>query len=234
MDVTQPVAGNVYDGEQPGQDISYSSATATKQCSWNDFEDMESNITGYSVTLFINGKMARNFNAGTSNIFSDHSITMHHGDEVEFLVTARNGAGSTTDVRSDGFIVDHTPPVMELNYASHSGQKYQTSTTELNLQWMFVDEESGIKEYRYAVYETIHGVKSQFWPMNSTYATKTPSAQGTKETVVVDSISLSTGGQYSVHVTAINNAGMSTDHETESVMVDDTQPVVTFVSVHSR
>ena len=229
VDITPPEAGAVYDGGYKGQDMSFSSATATKQCYWDGFKDPESAVIRYDVSLYINNELKKKIPHGTNTDFIDNSVTMYHEDDVEFVVTATNGAQSTTDVRSDGFKVDHTPPNMIIVSASDSGLKYQTSVSELDMKWQFEDGESGIKEYRYFVYEHLHGSKSRFWPSSSAYASVNPTTQGTLETRTIDNLSLSVGGKYSVHVTAINSAGMSSAHESDTVMVDNTPPVMILV-----
>ena len=230
VDITPPEAGTVHDGENKGQDMSFSSATATKQCYWDGFSDPESDVTNYDVSLYINHELQKRFHQGTGTDFIDNSVTMYHEDEIEFIVTSTNGAGSTTDVRSDGFKVDHTPPNMIIVYAANAGMKYQTSTNELNLKWQFEDRESGIKEYRYCVYEQLHGSKSRLWPLSAAFATINQTVQGGIEAITLGSLSLSDGGKYSLHVTAVNHGGMSSAHESDQVMVDSTPPVMLLVS----
>ncbi|KAK3094096.1 hypothetical protein FSP39_024081 [Pinctada imbricata] len=230
IDITPPVAGNVHDGDIRGLDISYSSETAAKSCYWGNFSDPESGITKYDVAIFINHELEKSFDVGMKSDFLDHSVTLYHEDEVKFAVTATNGAGSTTVVSSDGFKVDHTPPEMILLSVTNSSSRYQTFSDRLVLQWQFRDRESGVKEYRYFIYEDKHGSKSRYWPALEPYVILVPTVQGGKESILLTR-SLSNGGKYSLHVTAINNAGLSTAYESESVTVDSTPPVMTQVHI---
>ena len=231
VDITPPDAGTVHDGGTKGEDISFSSATASKQCYWDGFSDPESTITNYDIALYINSQLKKTFHRGSGTSFIDHSVALHHEDEVEFQVTATNGAGSTTDVKSDGFYVDQTPPNMMMVSSSDSGLKYQTSISEMKMKWQFEDQESGIKQYRYFVYEQLHGSKTHFWPLGLPYAIAYPTTRGGIEKITISNMSLTVGGQYSVHVTATNNAGMSSAHESDTVLVDNTPPIMEVVSI---
>ncbi|KAK3092476.1 hypothetical protein FSP39_003379 [Pinctada imbricata] len=230
VDTTHPVAGKVHDGDIPGLDISYSSETASKSCYWGNFSDPESGITKYDVAIFLNNELEKSFDISLNSDFLDHSVKLNHEDAVKFSITATNGAGSTTVVSSDGFKVDHTPPEMILLSVTNSSSKYQTYRDRLELQWQFRDRESYIKEYRYFIYEEKHGSKSRFWPVLESYGILEPYVQGGKENILL-STPLQNGGKYSLHVTAINNAGLSTAYESENVIVDSTSPVMTLVHI---
>ncbi|KAJ8312545.1 hypothetical protein KUTeg_009918 [Tegillarca granosa] len=228
VDLTPPLPGWIKDGKMKPKDIAYSSESATKNCYWGNFSDPESHMAEYEVSVYINREFIKTFSVNVQEEFFDHSISMKHLDTVDFSLKGTNGAGLSVVVNSDGFLIDHTPPDMDFLHDTADGSRYQSSKDKLNLKWKFDDSDSGIKEYRFFINQMMHGIKSRFWPQHEQFTTTTPASQFqalmNKE---INGLSLTDGAKYSVHVTAINGALMSTSHESEGVIVDTSPPVIT-------
>ncbi|XP_061168901.1 uncharacterized protein LOC133178169 [Saccostrea echinata] len=229
IDTTPPLSGYAVDGPDLSEDISFSSETATKFVTWDNFSDPESGIEKYAVTVYINDAKIKTFESTKETTFVDHSISMDHKDKVHFQVDSFNKAGLSENIITDGYIIDHTPPNLIFIQDNIHKRRYQTNENLLNLRWQFEDEESGIKEYRYAVLESLHGMKKRIWPKTETFLTAFPnSSMGT--TAIDLNKHLLIGATYSVHVIAINVAHLSTAHESEGVTIDPTPPIM--VKVH--
>ncbi|OWF48074.1 Delta-like protein 1 [Mizuhopecten yessoensis] len=229
IDSTPPLPGVVWDGGKAGEDINFSSETAKKSCNWNNFTDPESHILKYGIALYINREHIQTFEVIDHTQFTERSIAMNHRDEVEFFVTAVNGAGRTVNVTSDGFLVDHTTPLMDYIYDTKSGKRFQSFNDHLDVSWLFEDDDSGIKEYKYFINKQHQGGKHKAWPTNGAYATTDPSSNDGPVKLKIDQLALVNGAKYSIVVTAINNVLLSTSHESVGVVVDETPPVVTKV-----
>ncbi|XP_060074374.1 uncharacterized protein LOC132554093 [Ylistrum balloti] len=231
IDITPPLPGIIWDGPVKGNDIDFSSETATKSCNWDNFTDPESHIAKYDISLYINREHIQTFEVVDLTQFTERSITMNHRDEVEFIVTAENGAGKTVDVTSNGFLVDHTPPVMDYIHDTETGTHYQSFIDYLDVSWLFKDEDSNIKEYRYFINKQHQGSKHKSWPVNATYQITDTSMNDGPVKLKIDQLKLVNGAKYSIVVTAINNALLSTSHESFGVTVDGTSPILTKVHI---
>ncbi|WAR20850.1 CRB-like protein [Mya arenaria] len=225
VDTTPPLAGSVADGKRGHPAQKYSSETVSKFANWHGFHDPESGIQNYRVDVFINNEHKQSFETGTEDQFEDHTISMEHRDNVNFKVHGVNGADLEVDADSNGFQVDLTPPIMTEISDNDNGQSYQSDNTYLSLKWNFQDEESGISLYRVTIYESIFGNKQKNWPQTEQYnETKPVSPYNGRIHIVLDNLSLKDGHKYSLHVSALNGAKLSTSHETQGCTIDTTPP----------
>ena len=233
VDTTQPLAGRVFDGKVSAkEEMRYSSETVTKTCHWNGYRDPESAIEKYKVDVYINYELKDSFDVGTEPEFEDKTISLEHNDHVYFSVHGINGAGLGNVSQSNGFVVDHSPPIMTKLSDTENGAPYQSEKTALHLRWSFKDDESGIKEYRTVIYETKEGIKQKFWPKYAAFNSSEPLSEFSGDmNVFLGNLSLSDGGKYSAHVTSINGALLSTAHESKGVVVDTTPPTISKVYI---
>lgn len=229
VDITPPVPGYAVDGFDLEANTAFSSETATKGVSWDNFTDLESGIEKYLVSVYFNDARVKTFGPTEDTLMTDHSLSMDHNDRVQFEVKSFNKAGLSVAVKTDGFSVDHTPPTLVLIQDNLFGNNFQTDDSLLKLRWQFQDTESGIQEYRYTVFETINGLKQQIWPTTAPYLSISPSLS-TQSTEVDYTKQLVSGATYSVHVTAINQAQLFTSHESHGVTIDPSPPVMLKVS----
>lgn len=225
VDTTPPIPGYAVDGSNLKKDLVFSSKTATKTVSWNNFTDPESGIDNYVVSIYINNARVKTFNATNHTHLTDNSVSMQHGDTVHFRIESFNKAGLAVAVKTDGFTVDHTPPNLVFIEDNNLRLSYQIDDSSLTLRWQYQDKESGIKEYRYSVFELMHGIKKRVWPKTSMYISIPPSLTS-QPTEIYYTEKLVSSATYSVHVTAINQAQLSTAHESNGVTIDPTPPIM--------
>ena len=226
VDTTPPLAGHVFDGRDSDiEEMRFSSETVTKTCHWTGYQDPESGINKYKVDVFINTELKGSFEVRTNHNFEDKTISLEHKDRVYFTVHGINGAGLGIAADSNGFLVDHTPPIMTKLSDTENDTPYQSDRTTMHIRWSFEDDESGIKEYRTIIYETKEGSKQHFWPKHAAFNLSEPMSEFSDDkNIVLGNLSLNDGGKYSVHVTSVNGALLSTSHESEGVVVDSTPP----------
>ncbi|XP_019624877.1 PREDICTED: uncharacterized protein LOC109470382 isoform X2 [Branchiostoma belcheri] len=245
-DATPPEEGWVKDGLDPNHDVTYSSETATVSALWDDFRDPESDISDYEVTVWRKHSNNDNSSADTApHVIHEatsvgkeaHSINWHHfhlhdGDFVYVVVNASNGAGSVVVTESDGYTMDTTAPLMRfIGDGSQTGTdlRYSASITDLSVNWDFEDPESGIDHYKLAVFQYHGGSRQQIYPaQKNDWVIVEGSAAGWTNS---DPLSLVPGARYSVRVSAVNGAGLTTTHDTDGVIVDPTPPSNLHVAV---
>ncbi|XP_046375524.2 uncharacterized protein LOC124148470 [Haliotis rufescens] len=226
VDTTPPLLGYVFDGADLLRDVEFSSETATIASSWANFTDPESHVPEYTMMVFVNDELKKKFHVGSVTSYTDHTMSTKHKDHVRVQVTAINGARLETPADSDGYLVDETPPNMIYIQDSQTG-KYQSDSTHIGVKWYFTDEESGILEYRYTIFEKIGGQKKRFWPKDETFAV----IEVEKADIQLDFLPLTNGALYTTSVTALNNALLATSVESSGVLIDTTAPTVKKVMI---
>ncbi|XP_078658230.1 uncharacterized protein LOC144903713 [Branchiostoma floridae x Branchiostoma belcheri] len=245
-DATPPEEGWVNDGLDPNHDVAYSSETATVSANWDNFTDPESDIADYKITVWRKHSSNGNSSADTApHVIHEatsvgkeaHRINWHHfhlhdGDFVYVVVNVSNGAGGVVVTESDGFTMDTTPPLMRFigdGNQQRTDLQYSASITHLSANWEFEDPESGIDHYKLAVFQHYGGTRLQIYPpQKNKWVTVDGSADGWTNS---DPLSLVPGARYSVRVSAVNGAGLTTTHDTDGVNVDPTPPSNLHVAV---
>ncbi|XP_070564497.1 uncharacterized protein [Ptychodera flava] len=231
-DSTDPVMGWVHDGLDSSEDMLYSSSPATVSAIWGDFEDPESHIAEYTVTIMRKGstdvdwKVIQDTVSLASDVtsFNWHHFHLQQGDKVFTQLEAMNGARSVITTSTDGFMLDATAAIMYyLGDGLTPGQddQYTSSKTDISANWDFEDPESGISHYEVAVYEKYAGTTRKIHPGNSDEWEELDNTQTAWTSPELD---LKDGGDYNVRVAAINNAGLTNVQKTDGVIVDSTPP----------
>ncbi|KAI8510725.1 hypothetical protein Bbelb_116410, partial [Branchiostoma belcheri] len=185
-----------------------------------------------------------------------HHFHLHHGDTVAAILKATNQAGSHVTVESDGFVVDTTPPVLHfLGDGPEAGKnrKFSSSLSFLSANWVFEDKKSGLDHFKMSVFETHGGSKHTLYLGDRQPRTESPgdpyaealrflrkqAALSDKEQLIPGSmvnwtspqLNLRPGRHYSIRVTAVNRAGLSSVHDTDGVVLDTTPPSMVKVRV---
>ena len=166
-------------------------------------------------------------------------FSFNNGDQLSVTVEARNGAGLTSTVTSNGYVIDLTPPQVSYiidgqgSAGAQDDLEYQASNTTYNVSWEVRDEESGITRIEGAIFEVREGRRMKVYPsspLQPTTVSITPSPQSTWS---IDSseLSLETGVRYIASLTFTNGAGLRVVYETNGVIVDPTPPSVQSVFV---
>ena len=176
VDTTPPSAGTVRDGMQADQDFAFSSCFSCATANWNGFQDTESGIDHYHVSV----QLQRGGLLVYSEVFSvdvDSSQTalslsqfsFTTGDQVRVVVDAFNGAGVSTSVESSGVTIDLTPPTLtHLLNGPQGGSldeyQYHSNASALFVNWGVGDDESGVAEARLRVLMAMEGIRIQIHP----------------------------------------------------------------------
>ncbi|XP_078575736.1 uncharacterized protein LOC144861641 [Branchiostoma floridae x Branchiostoma japonicum] len=245
-DATPPEEGWVKDGLDPNHDVTYSSELASVSANWGDFRDPESGIADNTVTVW--RKHSNNGNSSDdtaphiiheatsvgkeANSINWHHFHLHDGDFVYVVVNVSNGAGSVVVTESDGYTVDTTAPEMRfIGDGNQAGTdlKYSPSITNLSVNWEFEDPESGLDHYKLAVFQHHGGSRLQIHPaQKNDWVIVEGAAVGWTNS---EALNLVPGVRYSVRVSAVNRAGLTTTHDTDGVIVDPTPPSNLHVAV---
>ncbi|KAK3801475.1 hypothetical protein RRG08_010055 [Elysia crispata] len=160
-DTTAPTSGRVWLANL--RNTMYSPYTNEATLQWDGFLDVEQNnyashdssISHYQVALGsieYGEDVLKFYDVGVINQIKLVNLNLAEGSMFYASVKAFDFTGKSTVVTSSGFIVDNTPPIVT-NAQFQFDYKYLTATNTLSLCWpnMFVDPESSIASYKYAV-----------------------------------------------------------------------------------
>jgi hypothetical protein len=104
IDTTAPTGGNVYDGDEPGVDKSFGTASLTELSgNWANFDSSVSglNYYEYSIGTSVGGTNIKNWtNVGTNTLVTVTGLTLNTTDIYYFNVRATDNAGNTSGVVS--------------------------------------------------------------------------------------------------------------------------------------
>ncbi|XP_078620549.1 uncharacterized protein LOC144887293 isoform X2 [Branchiostoma floridae x Branchiostoma japonicum] len=233
VDLTPPKGGYLEDGENPGEDLVFSSNPATVSAHWGNFSDPESGIQDYTIAVLRKPKnQAENeviHNSESVGLLSSirwHHFHLHQGDQVFVNLNVTNRALGVTSMLSNGFVLDLTPPKL---YYLRDGlnpdkdMEYSSSTTQLTASFKFEDEETGVSYIELQVYQKYGGSKTS---LLSNSVILEGSAQNWTSNATLN---LFIGALYTVRVHAINPAGLTAVHETDGVLIDPTPPLLLYV-----
>ena len=164
-DATPPSPREVFDGPTSEVDIDYLADVKEVYGSWTKFLEPHTEVKQYyyAVGSCINGNyhVTRNgfvrLDPPKATSFVLTNITLVNGLRYCIKIKAENKAGLfSSEVSSDGFVVDVTPPNVRKAQArdgtTGSDIDYQANTTALSAEWDgFSDPESDIQYYEYGV-----------------------------------------------------------------------------------
>ncbi len=228
-------------------DASFSSSYTELQTSWTGFQDYESGISHYIITIFHQSDSSNRHMeiyservGGMESEFVRSNFRFQNGDSVIVEVAGVNGAGARVSVNSSGVIVDVTPPEVT---ALADGQnpsddlEYQSDNSTLQVAWEAVDPESGLERILVNAYELREGQRRRVWPPppgpSSNMGVAGEPVPADRTWWNITGLELNSGSRYFFSVTFVNFAGLEVVHETDGVVVDLTPPVVMSVSVSS-
>ncbi|XP_019616821.1 PREDICTED: uncharacterized protein LOC109464310 [Branchiostoma belcheri] len=255
IDLTPPEAGWIVDGSYEDMDPNtgrpvdevFMSESASVSAQWGDFLDPESDIDSYFVSVWRSALISDRSWSAAKQIHEPDKfdkkrtrveyfhLHLNHGDKVYTAITAKNGARSTTEVRSDGVIVDLTAPELQylVDTQAHGNDTskdsdYQTNANSISSSWKFDDPESGIDHYKMAIIQTMHGTKQQIFPVGEIW--KLLYAPDLSHHTQGD-LTLTAGAHYHTRVAAVNRAKLSAPYETDGITVDPSAPTMLYVLV---
>ncbi|KAK2161993.1 hypothetical protein NP493_1549g00025 [Ridgeia piscesae] len=231
-DTSPPVLGDMLDGLSD-KDIEHQSSRTTLSAHWLNFHDPES------------GLLYLEWRAGTTPGQSDilAPTRLHVTDRATTTLTDRlpvgktvyvtlkvvNKAGLSSEVTSDGFVVDTTPPVTTSQMALDSRlgtlkANSQVWKSSLSVQWQMSDPESSVVEQfvsvttRDSIHHNVPAVK----------------LYGDVQEYTFSNVSLADGETYYAKVIACNGARLCTTSVSEGILIDGTAPVTGAFAVETE
>ncbi|XP_033105583.1 uncharacterized protein LOC117107873 isoform X2 [Anneissia japonica] len=245
IDKTPPVEGELLDGILANNiDLQYSSAPATVSGQWQNFTDPESGIDDFVISVYCRHTLSEEFaefevihepeSVGPNTSFFEwHHFHLKDGDDVFIELEAINQAGLALSKQSDGFRVDLTPPIMTfIGDGSTPGEdiEFQSNDTLISANWKFNDPESDMNHYKFSVSETYGGTKHQIFPSPHTHPlfVEVPQSMNVHTEA---GLTLKEGGLYNTRIAGVNNAGLTSPHETNGVIIDPSPPLIFSVKV---
>lgn len=227
LDGVNPSPGTVFDGLERQIDREFQSSTTRLSANWSPFKSVNSRIVDYEIcagtepgTCDVSGFVSLGVN------FKGSITGLSLEDNGRYFVTVRatSESGYNTTATSNGVRVDSTPP---LGGKVRDGQTfmdidYQAADTFIFANWdEFQDEESDVSGYTWCA-----GTGKGICDIIS-------------ETSVGDRTSASQqilpplpgGIPIFVTVSTLNNAGQYTKVSSDGFKVDDTQPLLSKVSL---
>ena len=150
-------------------------------------------------------------------------------------IEAVSASGQRVRTSSNGVLVDTTPPRLSLpieqfdvQFSTTQDTRYQGNDNTISARWLFIDEESGIVEYQWAI-----GTRPNEQDMQPFLSIATATQ------AINDTLELTDNTTYYVTVRATNGAGlvaMATSHGItyQDVELNRTQLMMSIVLEHSR
>ena len=145
-----------------------------------------------------------------------------NGHTYRLVVTAVDRVGLATTIRSDGVLVDATPPVVDVPVVQHLGP----SGIHAHTQWVAftlaaADPESQVGYLTYSIHR--FGESGRVVDASS-YLQPAGSFNGTVNVTLSEGDELQLGGRYRVTVAAVNHLGVETAVTSAPFLVDTTPP----------
>ena len=228
IDLTPPQTGSVIDGMEgirnfePGVDMQFQTAAQSLFATWDECLDSTSGIDRLEVSVVTDsGRRVHpweQLHAQPTSYGLLLKSPLVPGIMYHFEVLCVNGAGLQAVTRSDGVIVDLTPPTVTWLRELSPDADADFITTEfalLSAYWAGGDDESGITKWEWAVGTYPGGFDVVDFE-----------SVGTRTSGVSFSIVLQNAWRFYVTVRGFNGAGMETSMTGDGVLADFMPPVI--------
>ena len=226
-DATPPSPGEVFDGPTSEVDIDYQADLREVYGSWTKFPEPHTEVRQYYYAVgscitgnyHVTGNGFVRLDPPKATWFMLTNITLVNGQRYCIKIKAENKAGLiSSEVSSDGFIVDVTPPNVRKaqvrDGTTGSDIDYQANTTALSAEWDgFEDPESDIQYYEYGVGRNRGGFVDVSPFQNA----------GLNTSATVHGLSLADDVYYFT-ICAINKAGLRNCLSSDGVLIDFSPP----------
>ncbi|XP_028399030.1 uncharacterized protein LOC114522523 [Dendronephthya gigantea] len=211
FDYTQPTAGSIRITSSNGAEKSdFSSTEDPPHVSWSDFEDLESGIEKYEISILQSDTEIYTFNS--SGPMVNVSLgNLAPGSGYSIAIKAINYAGLQTTVSSKSFIIDDTPPY----YTGRAPKRhFQSDLTSVKATWKhFSDNESLIEFYEVGLGTRPH--RDDIHEFTRT---------GLCTDIKFAGLNLTDDSTYFITVTAHNTAKLRSSLILEEIEIDQTSP----------
>ncbi|KAL9987460.1 hypothetical protein ACROYT_G001773 [Oculina patagonica] len=222
VDSTPALGGKVRDG-QTLIDIDYQAADTYIYANWDEFQDDESDITGYT--------WCAGTEKGICDIISENDVgdrtsasqqimpPLPGGISIFVTVSTFNNAGVATTVSSDGFKVDDTAPILSkvLDLKLSQGDDdvdFFTSKDSVCVGWNVADYESGVLKSKVSVCSALNTNDCLLYDLDV----------GNQTFACLADLEFKEGVKYMTKIRAENYVGLSTELYSDGFLVDSTPP----------
>ncbi|WAR04731.1 hypothetical protein MAR_020100, partial [Mya arenaria] len=230
IDKSPPTRGTVIDGLS-GSDIDYQASRSHVGCKWFGFSDPQSGLSHYVWRL---GTLKGGDDIVSATNVHNHEIAyivdvqslagtlLPVGKLVYCTVRAYNKAGYFTEMSSNGFVVDTSPPTIskELSLSpfgrSISHDKTTILRSSLRVHWDTSDSDSGISAQYLSLSSHIGG--------DFNVSTVKVDAVATEYTLL--NLDLHDGSYYDIKLAVCNGAKLCTQSLYTNLLVDSTPPTM--------
>jgi len=202
------------------------------EVSWPSFQDYESGVASYSVSILVNGQETSSETLeGTQQRYQRATFQFSQGDTVLVEVRGFNGAGGSAVVRSLTVMVDLTPPLVSAVVDGPSLSEdlaFQSVSDSLSVSWRVQEDLSSVMSITAMIYQDRAGQRTRYFPVLLADVVVLPTNQ---DTATITGLQLASGARYRVVLTFTNEAGLAAMYETDGVVVDLTPPTLQAVRV---
>ena len=215
-----------------GVEKDYVTAKDTYCASWN-VDDLESGISKTELSVCsaidVDNCLLRNLDVGNRTMICIADLEFIEGIKYITIVRSMNIVQRSSEMLSDGFVVDSTPPIMgEVSHVenppSQVGAQVFTDTT-ISVEWSgFLDQESSVKTHHLCV-------GTQPGECNVVNFTDV----GNFTSYTLGDLLLVQGQKYFLSIKAENMAGLMSDVKSSSGVAVDQTGILTgnvFISSH--
>ncbi len=206
------------------KDIGYLTAKDSYCVSW-DGVDPESGVLKSEVSvcsvLDVNNCLLHNLNVGNKTVICVADLDFKEGIKYATKIRVENSVGLFTELYSDGFVIDSTPPYIgEIIHVRSSKTNFEDASEQIScthsliaVQWKgFLDKESGVRIF----YVCIGNQPGECNIRNYTVV-------GNSTAYTFQNLTLVHGETYFVSVKAENRAGLTSDVKvSDGILVDKT------------
>ncbi|XP_078378028.1 uncharacterized protein LOC144661203 isoform X1 [Oculina patagonica] len=218
IDHDAPQGGTVNDGYV--SDVDYQANDTTIATNWNGFTDGKkgSGIVEYKYKITVeNGSTVLNWtSAGNATNITKSDLILKSNTKYFVTVKAIDAVGLSTDVTSDGVLIDTSHPLAaEIYDGSQTGSdlKYSTWTNMFSANWKpFTDPQSRISKYTWTVQKLNKGYLFSF------------TSTGFNCSATARNLNLVSGEKYCAVVRGYNGAGLYTEATSDCILIDRDAP----------
>lgn len=221
VDSTGPKGGVLQDGSSRSKDIDHQYNTRMLSYVWDLFVDSESSVESVTISVGSSPGLAdvspvRKLST-TATSATVGALLLRHNRVYYGTVCATNKARIQTCVRSDGVLIDSSPPDVGIviDGLIQPDIDYQNNDHTISAHWYgFKDVESNIDKFQWGI-GTSPNV-TDISPFTDI---------GTNVTAKKTGLKLANGKRYYVTVNAFNPGGHRVTKDSDGVIVDTTPPV---------
>ncbi|XP_028399031.1 uncharacterized protein LOC114522524 [Dendronephthya gigantea] len=212
FDYTPPSPGSIRITSRTGVEKSYFSSTEEPHVSWIYFEDLESGIDKYEISVLQLNTSMGNYALNSSTAMANISLgILAPGAGYSVVFKVINYAGLETSVHSKAFIIDDTPPY----YTGRAlRRRFQSNLASVKVAWeRFLDDESPIEFYEIGL--GTQALKDDVYEFTRI---------GLRTDIKITGLDLKHDSTYFITVRAHNAAGLVRSLLLEEIKIDRTPP----------